>query len=58
MLLTCCLKMADSGDKPAGADHVIKGVEGFDKSKLKNVKTEVHDTLPTKETIAQEKAAK
>ena len=33
------------------------GIEGFDKDKLKDVQTMEKNTLPTKETIEQEKTA-
>ena len=33
------------------------GIEGFDKDKLKDVQTIEKNTLPTKETIEQEKTA-
>lgn len=35
----------------------VSAVESFDKTKLKHTETEVKDTLPTKETIEQEKKA-
>jgi len=35
----------------------VSEVTKFDKGKLKNVETEEKNTLPTKDTIEQEKAA-
>lgn len=35
----------------------VKAVEGFDKTKLKKTETQEKNTLPTKETIDQEKQA-
>jgi len=35
----------------------VSGVESFDKNKLKKIETKESNTLPTKETIEQEKQA-
>ena len=35
----------------------VSGVTQFDKTKLKKTETQEKNTLPTKETIAQEKSA-
>uniref|UniRef100_A0A3B4ZQH8 Thymosin beta n=2 Tax=Stegastes partitus TaxID=144197 RepID=A0A3B4ZQH8_9TELE len=47
----CLLASANMADKPD-----VTEVENFDKSKLKKTETQEKNTLPTKETIEQEKA--
>uniref|UniRef100_A0A672JQ69 Thymosin beta n=1 Tax=Salarias fasciatus TaxID=181472 RepID=A0A672JQ69_SALFA len=46
------LTSAAMSDKPD-----VSEVESFDKTKLKKTETQEKNTLPTKETIEQEKAA-